>query len=168
MSENKAENSTTLSSAGTLTQARSNYRLMRLDDVKKVFAIDEIIYPFPWTEGIFTDCIKTGHLCIVNETENNIIAYGIVGMIVDEAHILNLSVDKSFQGKGYGRELLLYLLGLIKRAQAVRALLEVRESNIIAINLYKSMGFEEIGVRKGYYPAEDGREDAIVLAKPIV
>lgn len=143
----------------------SSFRLMHLDDVESVFVIDEKIYPFPWTEGIFTDCIKTGHLCIVNEIENQIVAYGIVGMIVDEAHILNLSVQGDYQGKGLGRELLLYLLSLVKKAKITRALLEVRESNQVAINLYTSLGFEEIGQRKGYYPADNGREDAVVLAK---
>jgi len=143
---------------------QSNYRLMQADDVAAVFSIDEDIYPYPWTEGIFSDCVKSGHLCIVNEIENTIVAYGIVGMIVDEAHILNLSVAGDFQGRGLGRELLVYLLSLIERAEATRALLEVRESNQVAINLYQSLGFDSIGVRKGYYPAENGREDAIVLA----
>jgi len=146
---------------------QSSYRLMQADDVAAVFSIDEDIYPFPWTEGIFSDCVKTGHLCIVNEVEGEIVAYGIVGMIVDEAHILNLSVRADFQGCGLGRELLVYLLSLIERAEATRALLEVRESNQIAINLYKTLQFEEIGIRKGYYPADNGREDAIVLAKTI-
>lgn len=140
---------------------------MHLQDVKSVFNIDEDIYPFPWTEGIFEDCIKTGHLCIVNEIDSEVIAYGIVGMIVDESHILNLSVSRAYQGKGYGRELLLYMLELMKRGKAVRALLEVRESNQIAISLYNSLDFEKIGRRKGYYPAENGREDAIVLSKSI-
>ena len=156
-----------MSSAKRDSQFKSSYRLMNLQDVKNVFAIDEDIYPFPWTEGIFTDCIRTGHLCIVNEIDNEIVAYGVVGIIVDEAHILNLSVCKNFQGQGYGRELLVYLLDLMKRGKAIRTLLEVRESNQIAINLYKSLGFDEIGQRKGYYPAESGRENAIVLAKPI-
>lgn len=156
-----------MSLAGQPQQVKSNYRLMHLEDVESVFAIDVEIYDFPWTEGIFADCIKTGHLCIVNEVDSNIIAYGIIGMVIDEAHILNLSVSKSLQGKGLGRELLVYLLGLLKRGKATRALLEVRDSNQIAINLYKSLDFEEIGRRKGYYPAENGREDAIVLAKSI-
>lgn len=145
----------------------SSFRLMHLEDVEGVFAIDEKVYPFPWTEGIFSDCIKSGHLCIVNETNNEIVAYGVVGMIVDEAHILNLSVRGNCQGKGLGRELLLYLLTLVRKAKATRALLEVRESNQIAINLYTSLGFEEIGKRKDYYPADNGRESAIVLAKSI-
>ena len=156
-----------MSSAKRDSQVKSSYRLMNLQDVKNVFAIDEDIYPFPWTEGIFTDCIRTGHLCIVNEIGNKIVAYGVVGIIVDEAHILNLSVCKNLQGQGYGRELLVYLLDLMKRGKAIRTLLEVRESNQIAINLYKSLDFEEIGLRKGYYPAESGRENAIILAKPI-
>ena len=164
MSENPSINRST----DSLEQSLSNYRLMHLDDVEPVFALDEAIYPFPWTETIFSDCIKAGHLCIVNEINNEFVAYGVVAMVVDEAHILNLSVSKNSQGKGYGRELLLYLLGLVKRANAIRALLEVRESNQIAINLYKSLDFEEIGLRKGYYPAEDGREDAIVLAKTLI
>ncbi|MDH5516754.1 MAG: ribosomal protein S18-alanine N-acetyltransferase [Gammaproteobacteria bacterium] len=150
-----------------LNKTQSCYRLMRLDDVKSVFDIDQDIYPFPWSEGIFEDCIKTGHLCIVNEVDSEIIAYGIVGMIVDESHILNLSVSRAYQGKGYGRELLMYLLELVKRGNATRALLEVRQSNQVALNLYTSLEFEKIGLRKAYYPAENGREDAIVLAKPI-
>jgi len=150
-----------------ITAIPGNYRLMRLDDVENVFAIDEDIYPFPWTEGIFTDCINASQLCIVNEIENKIVSYGVVGMIVNEAHILNLSVRRDMQGKSYGRELLVYLLDLAQRSGAVRALLEVRESNQIALALYQSLGFEEIGIRKDYYPAEGGRENAIVLAKPI-
>lgn len=148
-----------------LALSSSCFRLMRLDDVEDVFAIDKDVYPFPWTEGIFTGCINTGHLCIVNEIENKIVAYCIVGMIIDEAHILNLSVCADRQGKGLGREMLLYLLGLLKKAKTTRAILEVRGSNQVAINLYKSLAFDEIGKRKGYYPAEEGREDAIVLAK---
>jgi len=150
-----------------MTAIASNYRLMRSEDVKEVFAIDEDIYPFPWTEGIFSDCINAGQLCIVSEIGNKIVSYGVVGMIVNEAHILNLSVRRDMQGKGYGRELLVYLLDLVQRGGAERALLEVRESNRIAIALYQSLGFEEIGLRKGYYPAEQGRENAMVLAKPI-
>jgi len=151
-----------------ITAISGSYRLMRLSDVKNVFAIDKDIYPFPWTEGIFTDCINAGQLCIVNEIENKIVSYGVVGMIVNEAHILNLSVRRDMQGKRYGRELLVYLLDLVQRSGAERALLEVRESNQIALSLYQSMGFEEIGVRKDYYPAEGGRENAIVLAKAIL
>lgn len=154
-------------SCKSLNLSSSCFRLMHVDDVESVFAIDVEVYPYPWTEGIFADCIKTGHLCIVNEVEEKIVAYGIVGMIVDEAHILNLSVCTERQGEGLGRELLLYLITMIKKAKATRALLEVRESNKIAINLYLSLGFEEIGKRKGYYPADNGREDAIVLAKVI-
>jgi len=155
-------------SSGSETEhSQSNFRLMRAEDVDRVFAIDKDIYPFPWTEGIFSDCIKTGHLCVVNEADSHIIAYGVVGMIVDEAHILNLSVRGDCQGQGYGRQMLLYLLELVKRASATRALLEVRESNKVARKLYASLSFEEIGTRKGYYPADGGREDAIVLAKTL-
>lgn len=151
----------------TKTHVPSSYRLMMLEDVKQVFAIDREIYPFPWTEGIFSDCVRSGHLCIVNEIGGHIVSYGIVGMMVDEAHILNLSVAANYQGQGLGRELLAYLLELMKRAGAVRALLEVRVSNLIARKLYHSVGFEEIGLRKDYYPDRAGREDAIVLAKVI-
>jgi ribosomal-protein-alanine N-acetyltransferase len=150
------------------SQQRSSYRLMKTEDVKQVFAIDKNIYPFPWTQGIFADCITSGNLCVVNEIENRIVSYGIVGMIVDEAHILNLSVCADYQGQGLGRELLTYIMGMIKRAGAERALLEVRVSNQVARNLYQSIGFEEIGLRKGYYPDHDGREDAIVLAKRLL
>lgn len=150
-----------------ITEVAGNYRLMRPEDIKEVFSIDQDIYPFPWTEGIFDDCIKAGQLCIVNVIDNKITAYGIAGMIVNEAHILNLSVRAERQGQGYGREMLVYMLDLIKKNGAERALLEVRESNQVAINLYKSLGFSSIGIRKGYYPAEDGREDAIVLALPL-
>lgn len=148
-------------------QSSSHYRYMHLQDVKRVFCIDEEVYIFPWSEGIFADCIKTGHLCIVNEIDNKIIAYGVIGMVINEAHILNLSVCKEFQSQGYGRELLLYLLAMLKRGNVVRALLEVRESNEIALNLYKSLDFEKIGLRKDYYPLDNGRENAVVLSKHI-
>lgn len=152
-----------------ITEIPGNYRLMRPTDVNDVFNIDKDIYPFPWTAGIFTDCITAGQLCMVNEVKEQVVSYGIVGMIVDEAHILNLSVRRDMQGKGYGREMLMYLLGLIQQNNARRALLEVRQSNDVAINLYQSIGFEEIGVRKGYYPDfDDRREDAIVLALDLV
>lgn len=143
----------------------TGFRLMGEADVATIFAIDEQIYPFPWSEPIFSDCIKAGHLCLVYEIQEQLVAYGVAGLFTDEAHILNLSVAGQYQGKGFGRMMLRKMIELVEEAGAKKVILEVRESNQVARQLYKTEDFKEIGLRKGYYPDESGREDAIVLEK---
>ena len=118
-------------------------------------------------EGIFKDCFKAGYNCWVCEEMDRILGYSIVSIAVGEAHILNISVDPSEQGQGIGRKMLENLIEVARSKRAETVFLEVRPSNIGALALYQKLGFNEIGVRKDYYPAENGREDALMLALQI-
>ncbi len=138
-------------------------RKMTVSDLPAVLAIERKNYQFPWEEDIFTDCFKAGYSCWVCEELDTILGYSLLSIAVGEAHILNISVDPNEQKQGIGRKMLENLIAVAKgRAETV--FLEVRPTNTVAIALYESMGFNEIGIRKGYYPAENGREDAIMLA----
>jgi len=146
----------------------ASIRPMREADLPVVAALERSAYQFPWTEGIFRDCLRVGYVCRVIELGGageaaRVIGYGILSVGAGEAHILNLCIAGELRCRGFGR---LMLSHLIERAQgfgARDAFLEVRPSNTIAIRLYQSMGFEQIGVRRGYYQATAGREDAVVL-----
>jgi ribosomal-protein-alanine N-acetyltransferase len=140
-------------------------RTMNYSDLKQVAAIEKKAYPHPWTQGIFRDCLRVGHHAWVLMFERSVIGYAIVMLSPGEAHILNICIEPDFQGKGLGRYLLRYLIKKSNRTDIDMLLLEVRRSNSPAQQLYLSEGFHELGVRKAYYPAKDGREDAIILAK---
>jgi ribosomal-protein-alanine N-acetyltransferase len=136
-------------------------------DLPAVAAVERASYAFPWSEGIFRDCLRVGYLCRVAEVDGTIAGYGIVAMGADEAHLLNLCVRAELRGRGLGRRLLL----LVERARdsgAEAVFLEVRPSNPGAIALYESEGFVRIGLRKGYYQAMNGREDALVLKRDLL
>jgi len=137
-------------------------RPMHPDDVPGVLAVERASYVFPWSEPIFYDCIRVGYLCRVLESPSGIVGYGIVSMGAGEAHILNLCIGESVRGRGAGRRLLLSLLKRAQNAGQEWAFLEVRPSNAIALALYQSLGFVQVGLRRGYYQAVGGREDAIV------
>ncbi len=138
-------------------------RKMNESDLPEVLAIERQNYPFPWEQDIFTDCFKAGYSCWVCEEEDKVLGYCLMSIAVGEAHVLNISVDPAEQKQGIGRKMLEHLLSVAKgRAETV--FLEVRPSNPRALTLYQNMGFNEIGIRKDYYPAENGREDAIMLA----
>jgi ribosomal-protein-alanine N-acetyltransferase len=139
------------------------FRAMLLSDVPAVAAVERASYAFPWSEGIFRDCLRVGYLCRVAEVDGEIVSYGIVAMGAGEAHILNLCVAEKFRGRSVGRQMLLLLLERSRQAGMTDAFLEVRPSNPLAIALYQSVGFVQVGLRKGYYQAVDGREDALVL-----
>jgi ribosomal-protein-alanine N-acetyltransferase len=138
-------------------------RRMTTADLPGVIAIERKNYQFPWTEDIFRDCFKARYSCWVCEELDKILGYSIVSIAVGEAHILNICVDPAEQNQGIGRKMLENLIE-VARGRAETIFLEVRPSNLGAIALYEKMGFNEIGIRKGYYPAEHGREDAIMLA----
>ncbi len=140
-------------------------RCMRGEDLDAVMAIEQRAYPFPWTRGIFIDCLASGYSAWVLEHGRQIIGYGLLSVAADEAHVLNVCVDPLVQSRGHGRLLLRALLDAARKHQAQRVFLEVRPSNPKAIALYQSEGFNEIGRRPRYYPAaNNGREDAIVMA----
>ena len=144
-------------------------RCMRGEDLDAVMAIEQRAYPFPWTRGIFIDCLASGYSAWVLEHGRQIIGYGLLSVAADEAHVLNVCVDPLVQSRGHGRLLLRALLDAARKHQAQRVFLEVRPSNPKAIALYQSEGFNEIGRRPRYYPDHDGRrEDAIVMAMELL
>ena len=147
--------------------AKAEIRTMNYSDLKAVFAVEQRAYPHPWTLGIFRDCLRIGYNAWVMVHEQQVIGYGIVMMSPGEAHILNICVDPDYQGRGLGRHLLRHLVHTSNRTDIEMVLLEVRRSNVKAKRLYQSEGFHELGVRKAYYPSDDGREDAIILARYI-
>ena len=143
-------------------------RTMSYSDLKPVITVEEKAYPHPWTLGIFRDCLRIGYNAWVMTLDKEIIGYGIVMLSPGEAHILNICIEPNFQKKGLGRYLLRFMLKKSMQTDVDMVLLEVRRSNEAAQQLYASEGFHELGVRKAYYPADNGREDAIILAKYLV
>jgi len=141
-----------------------NFRLMRAVDIPEVMRIEERVYEFPWTKGIFADCIRVGYDCWVATEQNAIIAYAVLSSAAGESHILNLATCRNHQQQGIGRQFLNHLVDLARLKPSEIVLLEVRPSNKAAINLYESTGFNEIGSRKAYYPAPNGKEDALIFA----
>ena len=146
----------------------NSIRLMQADDVEAVHQIEIRAYEFPWTIGIFRECIRTGYPGWVFLHHGKIAGYGIISVAAGESHILNICIDPDFQRQGYGRRLLSALLTASRVLGAGRVFLEVRKSNRNAILMYQSFGFEEIGIRKRYYRAHGEREDAIMLARDLV
>lgn len=140
------------------------FRPMRQADVPLVASMEQRAYAFPWTPGIFRDCLGAGYACWVAESVEGLMGYGVLSIGADEAHLLNLCVDPAWHGHGLGRRLLKRMVDLARWHMADRVFLEVRPSNPNAIALYASEGFLRIGQRPRYYPAKDGREDAIVMA----
>lgn len=143
-------------------------RAMQESDLARVIEIEQIAYDFPWTPGIFRDCLRGGYGCWVLERHGEVIGYGVLNVAANEAHILNVCVAPEAQGEGHGRHLVKRLIDLSRWHRAERVFLEVRPSNPRAIALYHSLGFNEIGRRPRYYPAHGGREDAIVMAQELL
>ena len=142
-------------------------RPMREDDLVAVQAVEERAYEFPWTLGIFRDCLRADYPAWVLEEGGVIIGYVLMSVAAGEAHILNVCVAPEHQGRGLGRKLVRAIMHVARERGAQRVFLEVRPSNVGAIALYHDEGFNEIGRRPRYYPARDGREDAIVMAMEI-
>ncbi|MBS0457117.1 MAG: ribosomal protein S18-alanine N-acetyltransferase [Proteobacteria bacterium] len=138
-------------------------RALHARDLPALMAIETAAYEFPWTAGIFRDCLSAGYECWVLEDGSELLGYGVLSAAAGEAHILNVCVAPAQQRRGLGRMLVRRLLDLARWHKAAQVFLEVRPSNPHAIALYLSEGFRQIGVRKGYYPASAGREDAIVM-----
>jgi ribosomal-protein-alanine N-acetyltransferase len=143
------------------------YRRMTGADLGVVIAIEDSIYPHPWTRGNFSDSLAAGYHCWIVECGGEIAGYAVVMVAAGEAHLLNLSVAAPWQRRGIGREALAFVLKLARDYGAEKILLEVRPSNQAAIALYASAGFAEIAQRRSYYPAGDSREDAIVLERSL-
>ncbi len=141
-------------------------RPMKKGDLKAVAAIEESAYNFPWSLGVFKNCLKVGYSCWIGEIGEEVVAYGILALAAGEAHVMNICVSPRYRGKSYGRMMLENLMEVARLHRADMILLEVRPTNEVAIHLYHKMGFNEIGRRKDYYPAVGGnREDALVMAR---
>lgn len=134
------------------------------EDVSAIMEIETAVYPFPWTRSIFADCIRVGYSCLLCESGDQLIAYAVMSSGANEAHLLNLCVHPDWQSRGIGRELLNKMLVIAKERAVDTVFLEVRPSNQAALSLYDSLGFNNIGTRRDYYPAKGGREDAVILA----
>lgn len=139
-------------------------RPMCAEDLSQVLCIEQKSYRFPWSAGIFKDCVRVGYVCKVCELDTKITGYAILSIAAGECHLLNLCVDPDFQGRGLGRLLLKEMIDVARASAAQTMFLEVRASNEHAVALYLDEGFNEIGVRTGYYPSSSGREDAIIYA----
>ncbi len=140
-----------------------SFRPLQMADLDAVMAIEPEIYPFPWTRGNFSDSLKAGYSCWACEHDGALMGYAVLMMVLDEAHLLNISIAKEYQGRGLGRQLLGHVIGIARKHKGQMMFLEVRPSNKPAIRLYEDIGFNEFSVRKGYYPAANGREDAILM-----
>jgi len=143
------------------------FRQMALEDISDVIQLENEVYQFPWTDRIFKDCIRVGYDCWLAHLGNTVVAHAVISIAAGESHILNLSVTRNHQGKGIGKQFIQFLLNIARNKRAQIMMLEVRPSNIRAINCYSSAGFNEIGCRKDYYPAPNGKEDALLFAKQI-
>lgn len=147
--------------------AKLYLRSLEVKDLDTLMNIECRAYSHPWTKTIFRDCLRVGYVCWAMEQQNDLLGYAVTSLAVGEYHILNLTVRPESQGQGYGRFLLRSLVEWAKQQGGETAFLEVRPSNHAALHLYTSEGFNEVGLRKGYYPASRGREDALVMAKTL-
>jgi ribosomal-protein-alanine N-acetyltransferase len=137
---------------------------MRPQDLPEVLAVEQASYEFPWTHGNFVDSLHAGHSAwTMRDSASSLIAYAVVMIALDEAHLLNLTVARNCRRFGFGWRMLEAMAENARGYGARTMLLEVRPSNPAALAMYARYGFVRIGVRRGYYPARDGREDALVL-----
>ncbi len=139
-------------------------RVMLDDDLAEVHSIETSANRFPWSVKNFSDSLDAGHHAWVYiDPYDVIIGFAIVQLVLDEAHLLNICVRPDMQGQGYGRRILEHIIDHAMSKSATLLVLEVRQSNQRAQSLYEQFGFNEMTVRRGYYPAEQGREDAILM-----
>ncbi len=151
-----------------VAQPPTTIRDMGHDDLAMVSDIERRSYEFPWSHGVFRDCLLAGYRSIVLIREDRVAGYGILSVAAGEAHILNLCVEPEFRALGYGERLLDELLYRARSSSVREIFLEVRPSNETAMALYRKKGFYQVANRPAYYQSHKGREDAAVLAKKLV
>lgn len=151
-----------------LAESPISIRGMTHDDLAMVSDIERRSYEFPWSHGVFRDCLLAGYRSSVLIREERVAGYGILSIAAGEAHILNLCVDPEFRSMGYGEKLLNTLLSQARAASVREVLLEVRPSNKTALALYRKKGFFQVANRPAYYQSHEGREDASVLCKKLI
>lgn len=151
-----------------IAEPASAIRKMTHDDLALVCDIERRSYEFPWSHGVFRDCLLAGYHCVVLLRGDRVAGYGVLSIAAGEAHILNICVDPAYRALGYGEKILDDVLMRARRLSVQQILLEVRPSNRAAIALYKKKGFVQVANRPAYYQAHDGREDAAVFSKKLV
>ncbi len=137
---------------------------MQADEVDAVLAVENRAYPFPWTRANFSDSLAAGYSAWTCRFDGALVGYAVMMLVLDEAHLLNLTVAPDWQRRGYGTLIMHHLFAVARTHGAKRMFLEVRPSNMPGQGLYRRLGFETVGRRRGYYPAGAGREDAVVMA----
>ncbi|MCK5325541.1 MAG: ribosomal protein S18-alanine N-acetyltransferase [Woeseiaceae bacterium] len=151
-----------------IAEPPATIRPMAHDDLPLVSDIERRSYEFPWSHGVFRDCLLAGYHCVVVDRDARVAGYGILSIAAGEAHILNLCVDPNFRAYGYGERMLDQILLHARSADVREIFLEVRPSNQTALALYRKKGFHLVANRPAYYQAQEGREDAAVLAKKLI
>ena len=144
-----------------------NYDYLEGKDIDRVVAIEEESNPVPWTIKNFKDCIEKGYYSLVLKEDIKVIGFAILSVSTEESHLLNIGLTSLKRGRGLGRELLEKMIMAAEVMGSKKIFLEVRISNVIAIDLYKASGFKEVGLRKKYYRLKEGREDAILMSKSL-
>ena len=139
------------------------FRLMTEADLDAVLKIEYDAFSHPWTRGIFLDGLKSYEIWLMFEGSQQV-GHGVIQIIIDEAHLLNITVKPESQGRGLGLRLLEHLMSRAYQLNGRECFLELRDSNRAAYRLYERFGFNEIGRRRDYYPVAGGREDAVVMA----
>jgi [ribosomal protein S18]-alanine N-acetyltransferase len=147
-----------------LQEAPVGTRTMVHDDLPLVSDIERRSYDFPWSHGVFRDCLLAGYTCIVLERDGVVAGYAILSIAAGEAHVLNLCVDPDYRNQGFGDRLLDETLRRARQSGVEEVFLEVRPSNVNALSLYRKKGFRQVGTRRAYYQARGGREDADILS----
>ncbi|MBI1733404.1 MAG: ribosomal protein S18-alanine N-acetyltransferase [Gammaproteobacteria bacterium] len=153
--------------SAVLKSAPAVVRPIMESDLDDVLAIEQRGYEFPWSRAIFEDCLRVGYCCWLLEWDGVIAGHAVMSVAVGEAHILNLCIDPALQRRGLGRHLLDHMVELAVDHRAQTMFLEVRPSNQAAQRLYQGAGFDEVGMRRNYYPARASREDAIIMARQL-
>jgi ribosomal-protein-alanine N-acetyltransferase len=151
-----------------MAEPPTRIREMTHDDLSMVSDIERRSYEFPWSHGVFRDCLLAGYQTIVLLRDEVVAGYGVLSIAAGEAHVLNICVDPAHRSRGYGEQLLDEMLYRARTSQVRQIFLEVRPSNERAIALYRKKGFHQVANRPAYYQARGGREDACVLAKKLV
>lgn len=133
------------------------------NDLSAIELIENEVHAYPWTRGNFLDSLKSNHTCLMMKVNDEIIGFSVIMFVLDECHLLNISIKKSMQKQGYGSHLLNEVIHRANLACSKTIYLEVRVSNQAAIRLYDKHGFNEMSIRKDYYRAKEGREDAVLM-----
>jgi ribosomal-protein-alanine N-acetyltransferase len=146
-----------------LKRLEMDFRPMTADDLGAIIKIERAAYPYPWTLLNFRDCLDSGYSCWTGEVEGALSGYWVMMLAAGEGHILNCCVAPAWQGRGFGRSMMEHLIEIARDHATETIFLEVRPSNTRAIHLYERIGFDGIALRRSYYPADQGREDALVM-----